>query len=206
MVTVGIIEDDNKLRQLLTETLKLNNAKVLFAFSSIEEYISVRKGLETPFLFFLDIGLPGISGVEAVRFISNVCAEAYLVIISGNADEKIIWDAITAGANGYLIKPIKLQDIKLQLQTVVDGGALMSPEVAQLLVKKIHASKLSANKYISMLTVREKEVIAYLMKGFTYKEVAANMGLSVTTINDYIKKIYYKTNVHSKAELVSLFL
>ncbi len=206
MVTVGIIEDDSKLRMLLTETLRLNKAQVLFDFSSVEEFTANKKGLHSPFLFFLDIGLPGISGIEAVRLIRGFCPETYLVIISGNNDEQIIWNAITAGANGYLIKPVKLENIKQQLQTIVDGGALMSPEVAQLLVKKIHSSKLGTNKYIGMLTAREKDVITHLMKGLTYKEVAAQLGLSTSTVNDYIKSIYHKTNVHSKAELVSLFL
>ena len=206
MVTVGIIEDDSKLRMLLTETLRLNNAQVLFDFSSVEEFTANKKGLHSPFLFFLDIGLPGISGIEAVRLIRGFCPETYLVIIIGNNDEQIIWNAITAGANGYLIKPVKLENIKQQLQTIVDGGALMSPEVAQLLVKKIHSSKLGTNKYIGMLTAREKDVITHLMKGLTYKEVAAQLGLSTSTVNDYIKSIYHKTNVHSKAELVSLFL
>ncbi len=206
MVTVGIIEDDSKLRMLLTETLRLNNAQVLFDFSSVEEFTANKKGLHSPFLFFLDIGLPGISGIEAVRLIRGFFPETYLVIISGNNDEQIIWNAITAGANGYLIKPVKLENIKQQLQTIVDGGALMSPEVAQLLVQKIHASKLGTNKYVGMLTPREKDVIGLLMKGLTYKEVAAQLGLSTSTVNDYIKSIYHKTNVHSKAELVSLFL
>jgi len=206
MVTVGIIEDDSKLRLLLTETLRLNNATVLFEFSTVEEFTASKKSQQTPFLFFLDIGLPGISGIEAVRLIRNLCTETYLVIISGNTDEQIIWNAITAGANGYLIKPVKLENIRQHLQTIVDGGALMSPGVAQLLVNKIHASKLGTNKYMALLTAREKDVINFLMKGFTYKEVAAQLGLSVTTINEYIKNIYHKTSVHSKAELVSLFL
>lgn len=206
MVTVGIIEDDTKLRQLYIDTLQKFDAVVEFACSSVEEFKNIRQQKEAPFVFLLDIGLPGLSGLEAINIINEAYPDTHLVIISGNADEKVIWNAITRGAKGYLVKPIKLDSLRQQLEIVIDGGALISPEVGNILVRKIQAEKLALSKSYAELTQREREVLNYLLKGLTYKEVAVKMELAVSTINDFIKKIYRKMDVHSKTELVALFV
>jgi len=206
MVTVGIIEDDNKLQKLFIQTLELIGVEVVFAFSSIEEFRMRKANLGNPFIIFLDIGLPGISGLDGISMINGHYPDAHLVVISGNSDQKIIWSAITRGAKGYLIKPIKMESIKQQIQIVIEGGALISPEVGNILVQKVQTDKFSSVKNYNDLTQREKEVIKYLLKGLTYKEVANYMDVASSTINDFVKKIYRKMDVHSKTELLSLFL
>jgi len=206
MVTVGIIEDDYLLRLTYEEALRQFGAEIAFSFSSIEEMKEKEKTIEAPFLILLDIGLPGISGLDGIYLLSKMFPDAHLLVISGNTDEKAIWSAITRGAKGYLIKPIKLESLKQQIDIIIDGGALIAPEVATLLLKKVQLEKIELNKKYADLTPRESEVLNYLMKGFTYKEVAVKMDISVSTVNDFIKKVYKKMDVHSKSELLSLYL
>jgi DNA-binding NarL/FixJ family response regulator len=206
MVTVGIIEDDNKLRELFTATLELIGASVAFACSSMEELKFISADVPEPFLVFLDLGLPGISGLDGIGIINDYYPDAHLVVVTGNGDRNTIWNAITRRAKGYLIKPIKMQNIQQQIQIVVDGGALISPEVGNLLVSKVHADNLFISKDFGHQTKREKKEISYQLKGLSYKEVARYMNIEVSTVNDFVKKIYPKMNVHSKTELLALFI
>lgn len=205
-ITVGIIEDDNKLRKILIDSLQLIGVEICFSFSSIEEMKMCKKKNSCPFIIFLDIGLPGISGLDAIGMIRSIYSGSYLVVISGNCDEKVIWTAITRGAQGYLVKPLSLQNIKQQIQSVIDGGVMISPVVGSLLIKKLQMEKSSVLKSFEQLTQREKEVVNYIIKGLTFKEVAQHMGVAMSTVNDFVKKIYRKMDVHSKTELVSLFV
>ena len=206
MVTVGIIEDDYLLRNNYEVALRQFGAEIEFSFPSIEDLKLNEKNIEAPFLILLDIGLPGISGLDGIYLLSKMFPDAHLLVVSGNADEKAIWSAITRGAKGYLIKPIKMESLKQQIDIIIDGGALIAPEVANLLLKKVQLEKIELNKKYADLTPRESEVLNYLMKGFTYKEVALEMDISVSTVNDFIKKVYKKMDVHSKSELLSLYL
>ena len=117
MITVGLIEDDPKLRSNFEAFFRLDKSiELLFSYSSIEQFLSNKDSLkEEPFIVFLDIGLPGISGIEGVAIINKKFSDTHLVILSGNTDEEIIWQAISKGANGYLLKPVTLEEIKKQI-------------------------------------------------------------------------------------------
>lgn len=209
MITVGLIEDDPKLRSNFEAFFRLDKSvELLFSYSSIEQFLAHKDSLkEEPFIVFLDIGLPGISGVEGVSIINKKFSETHLVILSGNTDEDIIWQAISKGANGYLLKPVSLEEIKKQIEIVKNGGALISPEIAQILINRVNTIGQKKKSIISdKLTVRENEVIEQLVNGFTYKEIANVLGISVSTVNDHLKNIYNKLGVNSKAELISKIL
>ena len=210
MIPVGIIEDEPKLRMNFETYFSLDNeVELVFSFSSIEQFISKQEQISTiPFIVFVDIGLPGISGIEGVGIISKYYPEAHIVILSGNTDTDIIWRAISKGANGYLLKPVSFKEIKKQIEIVKNGGALISPEIAQVLIGKVNnIGKEKRNSYENdKLTVRENEVLEQLVSGLAYKEIANVLGISVTTVNDHIKNIYNKLQVNSKAELISKIL
>ena len=118
MITVGLIEDDPKLRLNFETFFKLDKeVDVVFSYSSIEQFLANKNSITyDPFIVFLDIGLPGISGLEGVSIINKQYKETHLVILSGNNDEEVIWQAISKGANGYLLKPVSLQEIKKQIE------------------------------------------------------------------------------------------
>ena len=210
MIPVGIIEDEPKLRMNFETYFSLDNeVDLVFSFNSIEQFISKHDQIKTiPFIVFVDIGLPGISGIEGVEIISKYYPEAHIVILSGNTDTDIIWRAISKGANGYLLKPVSFKEIKKQIEIVKNGGALISPEIAQVLIGRVNnIGKEKRTSYESdKLTVRENEVLKQLISGLAYKEIANVLGISVTTVNDHIKNIYNKLQVNSKAELISKVL
>jgi len=209
MITVGLIEDDPKLRLNFETFFKLDKeVDLVFSYSSIEQFLA-NKGNVTndPFIVFLDIGLPGISGLEGVSIINKQYKETHLVILSGNNDEETIWQAISKGANGYLLKPVSLQEIKKQIEIVKNGGALISPEIAQIIIGRVNNLGQKKQQPVSdKLTARENDVIEQLVNGFTYKEIANVLGISATTVNDHLKNIYNKLGVNSKAELISKIL
>jgi len=181
---------------------------LVFSYSSIEQFLANRNNITyDPFIVFLDIGLPGISGLEGVSIINKQYKETHLVILSGNNDEETIWQAISKGANGYLLKPVSLQEIKKQIEIVKNGGALISPEIAQIIIGRVNNLGQKKQQPVSdKLTARENDVIEQLVNGFTYKEIANVLGISATTVNDHLKNIYNKLGVNSKAELISKIL
>ena len=124
MIPVGLIEDDPQLRLNFETYFSLDTeVDIVFTFSSIEQFISKQNQIKTdPFLVFIDIGLPGISGVEGVGIISKYYPNAHLVILSGNTDNDIIWQSIAKGASGYLLKPVSFKEIKKQIEIVKNGG------------------------------------------------------------------------------------
>ncbi|MBA4198714.1 MAG: hypothetical protein C0459_14290 [Chitinophaga sp.] len=209
MITVGLIEDDPKLRLNFETFFKLDKeVDLVFSYSSIEQFLANRNNITyDPFIVFLDIGLPGISGLEGVSIINKQYKETHLVILSGNNDEETIWQAISKGANGYLLKPVSLQEIKKQIEIVKNGGALISPEIAQIIIGRVNNLGQKKQQPVSdKLTARENDVIEQLVNGFTYKEIANVLGISATTVNDHLKNIYNKLGVNSKAELISKIL
>ncbi|MBS1642144.1 MAG: response regulator transcription factor [Bacteroidetes bacterium] len=209
MITVGLIEDDPKLRLNFETFFKLDKeVDVVFSYSSIEQFLANKNSITyDPFIVFLDIGLPGISGLEGVSIINKQYKETHLVILSGNNDEEVIWQAISKGANGYLLKPVSLQEIKKQIEIVKNGGALISPEIAQIIIGRVNNLGQKKQQPVSdKLTARENDVIEQLVNGFTYKEIANVLGISATTVNDHLKNIYNKLGVNSKAELISKIL
>jgi DNA-binding NarL/FixJ family response regulator len=209
MISIGIIEDNQDLRKSLEEFIETDKElQLVFSFNSFEKWLiySVKNTYTLPpFIFFLDLGLPGISGLKAISIIKHKYPNTHLVIISGDTTHDSIWQAISNGADGYLLKPFSLSQIKQQIEIVKSGGAILSPLIATRLIKKIN------NKQASLLceggqalTRREKDVLEQLLKGMTYKEVSNTLNISITTVNDHIKNIYLKMGVNSKAELIAL--
>ena len=208
MVTIGMIEDDPKIRGNFQDYFKYDSQyKLSFSYHSLEHFLSEgQMHVEEPYITFLDISLPGISGLEAIPILKKSMPNTQLVVLSGNSDPDVVWNAITKGAKGYLLKPFSLGNIKANIQLVKNGGALLSPEIAHILIDRLGVEKPQKTYRLKFLTKREQDVLEQLLKGFTYKEIANVLSLSVTTINDHIKNIYKKMNVNSKAELLTVFL
>ncbi|MFL9484659.1 response regulator [Chitinophagaceae bacterium LWZ2-11] len=209
MVTIGLIEDDPALRSNFETFFKMDEElNILFSVPSIERFLDLKvQEPEGPFIVFLDIGLPGISGLHGISLISKYFTRAHIVILTGESSDETIWDAINKGANGYLLKPFSLNELRKQIDIVRAGGALISPEVAQKLISRINTGpKPKLHQREDLFTPRENEVVGQLLNGFTYKEIAGALSISVTTVNDHLKNIYVKLGVNSKAELISKLL
>lgn len=207
MITIGIIEDDSSLRRNLEGFIATQaDAQVTFSLHSVEQFLQVKDQVAEPFIVFCDLGLPGISGIEGITYIRQIWSDAYLIVITGNDDEAVIYDCIERGANGYILKPFKLDELVKQIEVVRNGGALLTPQVAQKLFKYIQKQTVTVDTNNYGLTPREKQVTNELLKGLSYKEIGNVLGISSTTVNDHLKNIYPKIGVRTKAELIRKIL
>lgn len=207
MITVGIIEDDPSLRKNLEAFIAMeNDLEISFSYSNMEHLLENRGLLEEPFIVFIDLGLPGISGLEGITFIRDKWAETHLVVITGNDDDSVIFDCIQRGANGYLLKPFKIAELRRNIDIIRHGGALITPDVALKLFRKIHKPQERFDDNSANLTNREKGVVNELLKGLTYKEIAIGLGITPATVNDHLKKVYFKMGVRTKSELIAKVL
>ena len=206
---IGIIEDDRNLRDNVEHFFSIyDDMKIIFSVNSIENFLSESPSFrQAPYLIFIDIGLPGISGIDGISIIRKTYPNTHIVMISGSCDEDSIWKAVTAGANGYLLKPLSLKKLVKQIDIIKNNGALISPKIASMLFSKIsQTTKVKEQKLETMLSKRELDVVDYLLKGKSYKEIATQLFISYSTVNDHIKKIYSKLDINSKGELLALFI
>jgi DNA-binding NarL/FixJ family response regulator len=207
MITIGIIEDSPSLRGNLEAFISTQtDAKLSFSLNSMEQFLQKKEDLVEPFVIFCDLGLPGISGQEGISLIRKYWSDCYIVVITGNDEEKVIYDCIERGANGYVLKPFKINELLAQVDIVRNGGALLSPQVAHKLFKQIQKQTVTADTSIYGLTSREKQVVDELLKGLTYKEIGIILGITATTVNDHLKNVYPKMGVRTKGELISKIL
>lgn len=207
MITIGIIEDDPTLRRNLETFIDTQaDTHLSFCYNSIEQFLEKRATLNEPFIVFCDLGLPGISGQEGITFIRQQWNDTFLVVITGNDTDEVIHDCIERGANGYILKPFKIQDLINQIDIIRNGGALLSPLVAQKLFKYIQRQTATIDTNHYGLTPREKQVVDELLKGLSYKEIGTVLGISAQTVNDHLKNVYPKMGVRTKAELMRKIL
>ena len=207
MITIGIIEDDPNLRHNLEAFIATQkDTDLSFSLNSVEQFLERKSSYNEPFIVFCDLGLPGISGNEGISFIRQLWHETYIVVITGTDDEATIYDCIERGANGYVIKPFKIQELINQIEIIRNGGALLSPQVALKLFKQIQKQTVALETSNYGFTPREKQVVDELLKGLSYKEIAQVLGISSTTVNDHLKNIYPKMGVKTKSELMRKIL
>ena len=207
MITIGIIEDDLMLRRNFEAFISTQqDTHIAFSCNSIEQFLEKRGTIDEPDLVFIDLGLPGIPGKEGITFIRDIWNETHVVVITGNDDEETIYNCIERGANGYVLKPFKIQELLNQIDIIRNGGALLSPQVALKLFHQIQKQTVTLETNNYGFTPREKQVVDELLKGLSYKEIAQVLGISSTTVNDHLKNVYRKMGIRTKAELMRKIL
>jgi DNA-binding NarL/FixJ family response regulator len=211
MTLVGMIEDCLTLRKNLEKMFEFDmELDLLFSLPSIEQLVNNPAWQKNaPNVILLDVDLPGISGIDGIPIIQKLFPQADIIIISGSLEEDVIWRATISGAKGYLLKPVFFGQLKEQIRQIRSGNTLISPEAASMLVRKLNRISLGPKPQLQIqdiLTKKEAEVVEYFLKGFSYKQIAMAMQISVSTVNDHQKKIYKKLNINSKYELLAKLL
>jgi DNA-binding NarL/FixJ family response regulator len=204
-----MIEDSLVLRKNLEKMFEYDmEMDVVFSLPSVEQLISQPAYHKVhPDILLLDIELPGISGIDAIPMVRKIFPRMEVIVVTGNMDEDVIWRATISGAKGYILKPVSYAQLKEQIVRINEGYTSISPEAANLLVKKLNGiSDGRKPEYLDTLTKKESEVVDYFLKGFSYKQIAMVMQISVSTVNDHQKKIYKKLNISSKYELLAKLL
>ena len=202
VITVAVVEDDPLHRELLCSTLQHTpNMRLLGAYGTAEK-AAEGLPLNPPDVVVTDINLPGISGVELVRKLSGVLTKTQFLMLTFYQDGETLFQALEAGAMGYLIKPVKPEELVAALQDVCCGGAPMSGVIARQLVRTFQKPSCPEFK----LSPREKEVLGLLVEGRLYKEIADALGVSQSAVRYHIEHIYRKLHVRSRSEAITRYL
>lgn len=197
-----IVEDDRELREQLTRILEAeSDIRCLGAFASGEEAlpnILARK----PDVVLMDIKLPRMSGIECVLEIKRALPEMQIVMVTVYEDSERIFQALTAGASGYLVKSSPPRQLIQAVRDAYVGGAPMSIHIARKVVQHFHTLGVSARESEN-LSPREREVLDLLALGFIYKEIGAKLNISAETVRSHVKNICEKMHVRSRLEAVA---
>ena len=207
MIQVSIIEDDLTIKKnLLTYMGFYDDLQIQQSCGSVEEFIRhLNKGQDISDILLLDIGLPGISGLEGISLIKEKKPDLDIIMLTTYDEEDKIIKALRSGACSYLSKKTPLKQIVETINLVHDGGSYMSPAIARKLTLYMTKGAIPKNQ-TSQLSPKQVEVIEGLVDGLTYNALAEKMEVSVSTIKTHIKRIYQTLHVKSKAEAVAKYL
>lgn len=196
-ITVSIVEDDDEIRESLALLISgTSGFECLTTYGDCESSID---GIveERPDVVLMDIGLPGMSGIEGIKLLKQQIPDLDILVISIRENDKTVFDALCNGASGYLIKETPPARILEAIREVKNGGAPMSTQIARMVVSSFKITPSDS------LTQRETEVLSQLCKGMSYKMIADSLFISEETVRRHIKSIYRKLEVHSKSEAVA---
>lgn len=202
--TIAIIEDDNSIRESLSLYIKAKTLfNLVYVSRSVEEYIEKSSNNPAPNLLLLDIGLPGMSGLEAIPILKSKQPTVDIIMLTTYEEVDTIYQALCSGACSYISKRTSLPRIVDALHVVVNGGSYMSPSIARKITE--HIQKGSGGKKVSM-TQQQKTIIQHIIDGKKYGEIAELMDISINTVRFHIKKIYSTLEVTSKVELYKKYI
>ncbi len=204
MINIAIIEDNPQYRKAISYILQLNqNLCLIHNLENCNEMMAHFEIL-LPDVVLMDIDLPGMNGIQAVWEIKKVYPDLKILMLTVFEDEEKIFGALKAGANGYLLKKDSPEKITDAIESVQKGESPMNGIIATKVLEYFQQKKMQEVDE-SNLTERERQILQLLIKGNSYKEIAANIFISTETLNTHIKNIYRKLNVHSRSELAAKY-
>jgi DNA-binding NarL/FixJ family response regulator len=203
-VSVAIVEDDEPARKILAGWI--NRAK---GFQCVGDYGSAESALERlsaqkPEVVLMDINLPQLNGIECVRQLKVQLPDTQFVMLTVYDDADHIFDALAAGATGYLLKRSSRENLIAALRDVHAGGSPITSSIARKIVQSFRRTPFQQSVDPD-LSQREQEVLGLLARGYAGKEIADALGISVTTVSTYVRRIYEKLHVHSRAQAVATY-
>jgi DNA-binding NarL/FixJ family response regulator len=200
--SIVIYEDNDILRESLSSLIGLTDGyEVLGAFPNGMQAEGQIQGYK-PDVILMDIDMPGINGIEAVKKIRTFDKQVHIIMLTVFDDNTHVFDALCAGANGYLLKKHVSDKLIGAIQEVLQGGAPMTPAIARMIITSIQEQAPTPTPDY-LLTKREKEILLSLSNGNSYKMIAADLIISVDTVRTHLRRIYDKLHVHSQIEAVS---
>lgn len=205
MIRLAILEDDTLVRETLSCFMeRQRNVECVLVADCVPDFFERAKTLTgagklPPDVILTDIGLPGTSGIEAIPSIRKQFPDASIVIFSVFADNSYIFKALCAGAVGYLQKDATMEEVLASILLIHQGGAAMSPGIARKVVEYFAPRR----TYNDPLTAKERQVVAAMVDGLSYKMIADRLGISLETVRQHIKNIYRKLHVNSKGEVIA---
>ena len=208
-MTVVIVEDDALAAMILAEYIRGDEIIITGIYESAEIAIERMGKLPLPDIVLMDIGLPGMSGIEATPILKQRYPTIKIVVQSIFEDTETIMNAIKAGAEGYLLKASSRVEIYAALQEIYTGGSPLSGKVASKILeecRKTNCEESEAAKTEFGLTAREMEILDELMQGKACKCIASDLNISLHTVNNHLRSIYEKMQVNSRSEVAAKFI
>jgi DNA-binding NarL/FixJ family response regulator len=204
-ISVSIVEDNTDLRGSLTRLIRDSQG-----FKFVSDHADAESALRdiprlNPNVVLMDINLPGMNGVECVRRLKVQVPQTQILMLTVYNKTETIFEALTAGATGYLLKQSGSDDLLAAIRDVHEGGSPINSIIARKMVESFQRSA-APGKETAVLSPREKEVLDLLAKGYLYKEISDKIGLSFSTVRTHVRHIYEKLHVRSRTEAVAKHL
>lgn len=207
IIGVAVVEDDAEIRRMLCRVIeKAPSLRLAGEFRNGEDAVT---GMAEcgPDVVVMDIQLPGMSGIECTRAVREANPETHVLVFTVFGDSEHVFEALKAGASGYLLKRTSREEIVEAIELVRDGGAPMSGGIARLVVESFRMpAEGGRNAACECLSPREEEILGLLAKGYIAKEIADQLSISFFTVRFHIRKIYEKLHVRSKTEAILKYL
>ena len=204
-IHVAIVEDNTRVRQALAGIVRRTpDCECVGEYATAEAALA---GMPTqlPHVVLMDIDLPGLNGVECVRQLADQLPATQVLMLTVYKDAESIFEALAAGAVGYLVKPVRAAELLAAIRDVQGGGAPMTSGIARKVVQMFQHGRPSPHE-LENLSPREQEVLDYLAQGFLYKEIADRLSVSYATIRTHVERIYQKLRVRSRSQAVARYL
>jgi DNA-binding NarL/FixJ family response regulator len=201
-IAVSIIEDDHQARKIFADWISRAPG-----FRLVGEWGDAERALEAlpakrPDVVLMDINLPGMSGVDAVKRLKPLLPNTQFVMLTVYEDADHIYNALAVGATGYLLKQTPRAELLGAVEDVHRGGSPMTSNIARKVVQSFKQAEVPSGQELSP---REQEVLGLLARGYLYKEIAERLNISVPTVNTYVRRMYEKLHVRSRAQAVAKY-
>lgn len=201
-ITLAIVEDLDEVRDGLKYFIALNpDFKILDTFRSAEEALRDLPKLR-PEIVIMDINLPGMNGIECIRQVKEKCPQTQFMMFTVYENDEKVFEALKAGASGYLLKSVGLFQLVEALKELHNGGSPMSANIARKLVTMFREQQKEPAP-LESLSLRENEILQFLAKGLLYKEIALQLDISINTVKQHIHNIYEKLHVQNRTEALN---
>ena len=203
-IVISIVEDDAPARGMLADWIRHTQGFRCAGVHGSAEAAIATLPAEKPSVVLMDINLPGMSGIECVHRLKPLLPDTQFVMLTVYEDADHIFNALTAGASGYLLKRMPRAELLAAIKDVHAGGSPMSSHIARKVVQSFQRPGLQPSD-AEDLSPREREVLELLSRGYLYKEIAVSLQISGPTVNTYIRRIYEKLHVRSRSQAVAKF-
>ncbi|HYT62123.1 MAG TPA: response regulator transcription factor [Haliangiales bacterium] len=204
-IKVSIVEDNDRVRESLTSLIDgARGFRCVGAHRSAEAALKLVPD-DAPDVVLMDIHLPRLSGIDCVRKLKATKPDLLIIMLTAYEDDDLIFQALKAGANGYLVKQTPPSEILAAVQEVHEGGAPMSSNIARKVIQSFHQSQPGASA-TEALSPREREILVLLSRGYLNKEIADSLSIAFQTVHTHVRNIYSKLQVRCRTEAVARYL
>jgi len=208
-ISISIVEDNDQLRGTLAKVIgRADGFRFASDYASAEDALADLPRVK-PDVVLMDINLPGMNGVECVRKLKALLPQTQVMMLTVYEDTENIFNALAAGANGYMLKRTPTKELIEAIREMQRGGSPMTTHIARLVVQSFQKSAApapAADDDLSVLSEREQQVLDLLAQGLIYKEIAEKLNIGYETVHTYIRRIYEKLQVRTRTEAVAKFL